>query len=527
MIMMEQVYMINRHFKQRKFPAFLVGFLSVLLVSACVQNPVTGKRDLLLVSEDWELQVGAQQYAPLRQQQGGDYTADPAVENYVRSVGMKLAANSDRELPYEFNVINDSTPNAWALPGGKISINRGLLVQLKDEAELAAVLGHEIVHAAAKHGARGQTRGLGLQLGVVTATILAQSNGYDGQVAQMASSVGGQIINSQYGQGAELESDRFGMEYMARAGYDPQGAVGLQRTFLKLSEGQPTDALSRLFASHPPSQKRVNENIKTAAKLPKGGVTGERQYQAAMATLFKTKDAYAAHDQARAALKEGNTRQASLLINKAMKAEPREALFHTLAGDIALGQNNLKSAGQAYSKAISLNPGYFYNFVQRGRVSEAQNNAGAAKADYARSMQLLPTTTAQIGLGQFAEAEGKTQVARRYYSLAAQADDISGQAARQGLARLQPDTDNGRNTSVMVRQGLSPQGVFLIEVTNQASRPIRNVRLGFSVDGSPQRAVAVSGVVKPGERRGIQTRLKLTRAQAGRAKVVVLGFDTP
>ncbi len=508
-----------------KLPAFLASFLCVMLVSACVQNPVTGKKDLLLVSEDWELQVGAQQYLPLRQQQGGDYTADPKVENYVRSVGMKLAAKSDRKLPYEFNVINDSTPNAWALPGGKISINRGLLVQLKNEAELAAVLGHEIVHAAAKHGARGQTRGMGLQLGVVTATILAQNNGYDGQVAQLASSVGAQIINSQYGQGAELESDLYGMEYMARAGYDPQGAVGLQRTFLALSKGQPNNPLSRLFASHPPSQKRVNENLKTAARLPKGGVLGEQQYKSAMATLFRTQEAYAAHDKARLALKNGDVRQASQLVNQAIRSEPRESLFHTLAGDIALGQKNLKAARQSYTRAISLNSEYFYNYVQRGRVSEAENNIQAAKADYGRSMQLLPTNVAQLGLGKFAEAEGKTQVARRYYAMAAQAGGSSGQLAKQGLIRLQPDVDNGRNTGVLVRQGLTQQGVFVIEVINQASTPIRNVRIGYSVDGSPQRAIGVNGVIGPGDRRAVQTRQRLTRAQADRARVVVLGFD--
>lgn len=510
----------------KRLSVFLVSFLCVLVLSACVQNPVTGKKDLLLVSEDWELQVGAQQYLPLRQQQGGDYTADPKVENYVRSVGMKLAAKSDRKLPYEFNVINDSTPNAWALPGGKISINRGLLVQLKNEAELAAVLGHEIVHAAAKHGAKGQTRGVGLQLGVVTATILAQSNGYDGQVAQMASSVGAQIINGRYGQGAELESDEFGMEYMSRAGYDPQGAVGLQRTFLALSKGRSSDPISRLFASHPPSQKRVEENVKTAARLPKGGVTGERQYKAAMATLFRTQDAYAAAEKARAALKNGDVRQASQLINRAMKAEPREALFHTLAGDIAMGQKNLKAARRSYDKAISLNGEYFYNYVQRGRISEAQNNARAAKVDYGRSMQLLPTTTAQLGLGKFAEAEGKTQVARRYYAMAAQAGDTAGQQAKQGLVRLQPDANNGRNTSVLVRQGLTRQGVFVIEVINQASRPIRNVRIGYSVNGQPQRAVGVDKVIQPGQRTGVPTRLRLTKAQAARAKVVILGFDT-
>lgn len=501
---------------------FVSSFLMVLLVSACVQNPVTGKKDILLVDEGWELQIGAQQYAPLRQQQGGDYNADPNVESYVRSVGRKLAARSDRDLPYEFNVINDSTPNAWALPGGKISINRGLLVELKSEAELAAVLGHEIVHAAAKHGAKGYTRGIGLQVGVVTATILADSNGYDGQIAQLASSAGAQIINSQYGQGAELESDLYGMQYMQRAGYDPQGAVELQRTFLQLSQGQRSNPLSRLFASHPPSAKRVQENMKTAARLPQGGVTGEREYQQAISTLIKTKDAYEAHDQAQAALKQGNVRQASTLLNKAMKIEPRESRFHTLAGDIALAQRNLPAAQRAFTQAINLNADFFYNYVQRGRVNEAQNNAAAARADYARSVRLLPTATAQLGLGQFAEKQGNTQVARRFYTLAAQAGDSEGQRAKQALMRLQPDAKSNQNTRLLVRQGLSQSGEFVIEVINQTSRPVSNIRLGVRLGSAAQREVGIRRAIQPGDRRRIETGRTMTRSQANQVQVVVL-----
>jgi len=505
-----------------RVPAFIVSCLAVFMVSACVQNPVTGKKDFLIVDEGWEKQIGAQQYLPLRQQQGGDYTVDPKVTNYVRSVGMKLAAKSDRKLPYEFNVINDSTPNAWALPGGKISINRGLLLELNSEAELAAVLGHEIVHAAAKHGAKSQTRGAGLQLGVMTATILAQQNGVDGQVAQLASSVGAQIINSQYGQSAELESDRFGMKYMSRAGYDPQGAVGLQKTFVRLSQGQPNNPLSRLFASHPPSLKRVRENIATVAKLPKGGFVGEREYKQALATLFKTKDAYKAHDEARAALNSGNVRQANALLKTAMRIEPRESLFHTLAGDIALSQKNTRAATAAFTKAISLNPNFFYNYVQRGRINESQNNIKAAQADYARSVRLLPTAAAQVGLGKIAQAQGNTQVARRYFTMAAQAGDSDGQQARQALVRLQPDAANSVNTRLLVRQGLSRQGAFVIEVLNQTNRPVSNVQLGVTMGSSAQRTLSVRKTIAPGAREIVQTGRRMTQDQANQVKVVVL-----
>ena len=133
------------------------------LIGGCGTNPVTGQKELQLVSEAQEIDIGAENYGPSRQMQGGDYVVDPAVATYVREVGERLAQASDRRLPYEFAVVNDSVPNAWALPGGKIAVNRGLLTELHSEAELAAVLGHEITHAAARHGARSMERGLLLQ----------------------------------------------------------------------------------------------------------------------------------------------------------------------------------------------------------------------------------------------------------------------------------------------------------------------------------------------------------------------------
>ena len=141
-------------------------------LAGCATNPVTERNEMAFVGESTEIAIGQQQYLPSQQAQGGIYLADESLTRYVSEVDARLADVSDRQLPYEFVVLNESTPNAWALPGGKTAVNRGLLLALNNEAELAAVLGHEIVHSAARHGAQAMQRGTLLQ-GAILATSLA------------------------------------------------------------------------------------------------------------------------------------------------------------------------------------------------------------------------------------------------------------------------------------------------------------------------------------------------------------------
>jgi predicted Zn-dependent protease len=314
---------------------FFPVILSAALVTGCAVNPVTGDREFMLVSSEQELALGAQNYVPTQQSQGGPYDTDPVLTQYVQSVGQRLAAVSDVPLPYEFTVLNNSVPNAWALPGGKIAINRGLLTEINSEAELAAVLGHEIVHAAARHTAQQMSRGMLMQ-GLVVATSVATNDSSYGDMAVGGASVAAQLVTMKYGRGAELESDKYGMRYMSRAGYDPQGAVELQRTFVRLSEGRDADWLSGLFASHPPSNERVEANIETAAKLPAGGTLGVDSFRAAMQKTVDARPAYDAYDEGRKALSDKKPDEALALAEKALDLYPAEAHFHALRGDVRL-----------------------------------------------------------------------------------------------------------------------------------------------------------------------------------------------
>lgn len=410
-----------------------------LLSGGCAVNPVTGERNLSLVGEQWELDVGEQQYAPLRQAQGGDFTLDPRLVDYVQQVGQRLAAVSDRDLPYEFAVINESVPNAWALPGGKISINRGLLTEMDSEAELAAVLGHEIVHSAAAHGAQSQSRGILLQGAVLAGGIAAGAATEDGrytQAALLGGMIGAQLISQRYSRDAERESDLYGMRYMKLAGYNPRGAVELQETFLRISEGREQDAFSALFASHPPSRERVENNRQLLAELGDSGRIGREDYQRQIARLKRAQPAYEAYDEGRKALQEGDTATALARAERAIEIESGEALFYSLRGDALAERKEFRRAEQAYSQALQRDQGWFYHHLRRGMVRAEMNKGAQARGDLQASIELMPTATGHYYLGTVEREAGNRAAAIEHYRIAGQSDTPTGQRARQALQEM-------------------------------------------------------------------------------------------
>jgi predicted Zn-dependent protease len=454
----------------RGLPALVLGSA----LAACSTNPVTGEKELMLVGEGTELSIGQQQYAPMRQAEGGDYTIDPALTAYVQRVGNRLAAVSDRKLPYEFVVLNNTIPNAWSLPGGKIAVNRGLLTELKSESELAAVLGHEIVHAAARHSAQQMSRGMLAQGGMLAAQVAASDSDYGG-LYMAGAGLAAQLALQKYGRDAELESDRYGMEYMQRAGYDPRGAVTLQETFLRMSGNKQSSWFEGLFASHPPSQERLEANRKRAAKLPPGGEVGVEAYAAAMAKTIKAKPAYDAYDAGRKALKNKNADVALAKADEAIRLLPDEGHFYALRGDAFLVKKQLPAATQAYSDAIARNDRFFYYYLQRGLIAENRQQDGRARADLETSIKLLPTGAAYYALGQIASRARDLDAARQYYGKAAGAEGEIGQAAGLELMRLELPQNPGKY--IRTQAGLDSRGMLVVALANPTRVPVKGLSI--------------------------------------------------
>src|SRR5690606_19384927 len=411
-------------------------------LSGCGVNPVTGERELQFISEAQEIKLGEQYYAPTVQSQGGDFDILPELTAYVNEVGQKLAAVSDRQLPYEFVVLNNPTPNAWALPGGKIAINHGLLTELKNEAELAAVLGHEIVHAAARHGAKAQERGALLQAGLAVAQIGAAMSDVDPNLAGLlvqGAGVGAQLIQQRYSREQELEADEYGMKYMKLAGYDPTGAVSLQETFVRLSQQEGAGAqnwLEGLFASHPPSQERVEKNRQSAERLGPGGTLGQQAYAARIAPLNKIAPAYERLEQAMTAARKKDFAKAETLTREAVKMVPDEGRFHEFLGELALAQDKPEEALSHYAKAIDLNPDYFGSYLGAGIAKYETGDKTQAEEWLRKSSELLPTAPAAYYLGEIARERGDRAQAMQYFRSAASSDSQLGQRAAREFVRM-------------------------------------------------------------------------------------------
>jgi beta-barrel assembly-enhancing protease len=465
-----------------QFLRMLSATAAALAVLSCGTNPVTGKREVQFVSEGQEVQIGQQNYAPMRQSEGGDYAVLPDLTAYVNEVGQKLAAHSDaitvteRKLPYEFKVLNSSVPNAWALPGGKIAVNRGLLTELKNEAELAAVLGHEIVHAAARHGAQAQERGTFLQGGLVLAQLGVAMGGVDEQVGNLVlagSGIGAQLVTTRYGREAELQSDLYGTRLMKAAGYDPSAAITLQETFLRLSEGRRQNWLEGLFASHPPSAERVAKNRETTAALGSGGDLGTERYAARIAPLRQLKPGYDKYDQALAAMQKKDVAGAKTLAAEAVRLVPREGQFHQLQGDIALNEKRYQDSMQYYQKAMELNPGYFGSWLGAGVAQYRLGNQQQARQWLTRSMELLPTAPASLYLGNMARDSGDVAGALKYYQNAATSESTVGKEAMREAVLLDLPRNPSNYVAGAVQAGNDGKPVLVVQ--NRTTVALSNV----------------------------------------------------
>ena len=298
---------------------------------------------------------------------------------------------------------------------------------------------------------------------------------------------------------------------MVRAGYDPQGAVELQKTFVKMSEGKQPGWLEGMFSSHPVSQERVENNQRMAAALPKGGIVGEDRFQRVMARLRKTESAYQAYDKAQKALHNGDKKTARSLIKKAIRIEPKEGHFYSFLGDIEYRDKRYKTARGFYDKAIDRNEAFFYYHLRRGLVNEKLEHPVAAKQDLQRSTQLLPTAGAYNALGNLSRKQGDLNAAKQYYASAAQHPSDVGKQAFASLVEL--DLPQNPQNYLKLRNVSDALGRWYVEIANPTPRDVRNLVIELRYPdgkGNIRRSKRqLSGTIKAGAKLRLNTRMRV------------------
>src|SRR5687767_11110378 len=243
--------------------------LLTTLMGACATNPVTGRREISLMSESQEIALGKESDAQVRQEMG--VYDDAALQRYVSDIGLRLAKLSQRPaLPWQFTVVDQPAINAFALPGGYIYLTRGILPFLENEAELAGVLGHEIGHVTARHSAQQYTRMIGGQVGLIALGVFVPAARPFGQASQQVMG----LLFLRYGRADELQADSLGVRYAATGNWDPEGVPGMLTTLGRLAEAAgDRKGVPNFLSTHPEPLARVNE-IRPEVEKAKAGKPG-------------------------------------------------------------------------------------------------------------------------------------------------------------------------------------------------------------------------------------------------------------
>jgi predicted Zn-dependent protease len=225
----------------------------VALVTSCATNPVTGRRELSLMSESQEIAIGKENHPQILAEMG-QYN-HPELQRYVNDLGQRLAKTSERPaLPWTFTVVDQPVVNAFAVPGGFIYITRGILAYLDDEAQLVGVLGHEIGHVTARHSAQQYSRTVAGQVGLLGLGLFVPAARPFGEVGAQALG----LLFLKYGREDELQSDSLGARYAATNGWDPRAVPGFLSVLGRLREGS-EKGIPNWLSTHPEPASRVDE----------------------------------------------------------------------------------------------------------------------------------------------------------------------------------------------------------------------------------------------------------------------------
>ena len=305
----------------------------VLVCAACTVNPVTGKSQLDLMGEAQEVEMGKAYYPSAVQSSLGPLD-DRELQAAVARAGNAVAAVGHRPaLPYEFIAVNDPQVNAFALPGGKICITRGLLSRMESEDGMAAVLGHEVGHVTARHAVAAYNREILATAVLVGGGIYMEAADVKNrELISLGAVIGAQLMMAHYSREQERQSDELGLDYAIKAGYSPRGMVETQKVLLSLQQQRP-GAIERMFASHPMSAERLaTAERRVAALAPevRDRPLKVAPYRQATSRIAAARPAWDLAGDAQALLGKQKNSEAEAKLAEAVRLVPKDGVLRTL-----------------------------------------------------------------------------------------------------------------------------------------------------------------------------------------------------
>ena len=363
------------------------------LLTGCVTNPVTGRSQLMLVSGNEEIAMDRKS-SP--HQLSADYgvVQDRKLNAYVHGLGLRLATLGHRpNMPYAFRAVNANYINAYAFPGGTIAATRGILIGLDNEAELAALLGHELGHVCARHTAQQMTKG------IVSSTVLAGVTKYAstkderlGSIAAGLGQVGVGVLLARYSRENEREADNLGLEYMVKAGQNPKGFVGLMDMLRSTSQHKP-NVVELMFATHPMSSERYATAVKqvtTTYAGARGLPLGRERYMDNTAALRALREPIENMQKGEGAMGAGDFTQAEAHLKRAVAKAPGDYPANVLMAKCCLAQKQYAQAATYADRAVAIYPEEAQGHHIGGMAKIGAGKYGEAYNGFAAYEKLLP-----------------------------------------------------------------------------------------------------------------------------------------
>ena len=411
---------------------------SAVALQGCAYSPVTGEPILVGMSEAQERSTDTQ-LAPHQFSQDLGEVQDPALNRYVSDVGNRLARRSHRPtMPYSYRTLNANYVNAYTFPGGAMGLTRGIVSDLDNEAELAALLGHEIAHVNARHAAQRQGQGLLLQVASAGLNIAASGTQWS-TLAGLGSAIGSSALLANYSRENEREADALGQEYMVRAGYPANGMVSLHQKLLAEEKSQP-NLLATLFSTHPMSRERV-ANAQSLANgryaVSRGASPGRERFMDQTASLRRLKPTIDACKQGETAMAKKNLTAAHSAFQTALARTPQDYAANVRMAQCLQAQGRASQAKRFIDTAQRINPREAYAQKVGATLALALRDPGSAYAQLDRYDRLLPGDPGVLFLkGVSAEGMGDRQRAANHYASYLRRTQ-SGDAAQFAYQRLQ------------------------------------------------------------------------------------------